>query len=167
MASPRTVTRKGHSIQVIDGQTPAWDFWAAYENGWEASTFAVLDDYLSPPAQSPLLFDIGAWVGPITLWAASHNHARVVAVEPDTAALYYLRANIGLLSPPALANIVAVEEAAVVGVPPHPAAADSTGFYPDEVDLVVYRGGDSMSSVTRTFLNPDGSLDTSVTRSRR
>lgn len=57
-----------------------WDFWAIYDRDeWEPQTKAVLERFLQP---GDLFCDIGAWIGPITLWAAGLG-ARVIAYEPD------------------------------------------------------------------------------------
>ncbi len=67
-----------------------WVFWDAWERGWEEETLGVVDRYA---AAGRTVVDIGAWIGPISLWAA-HRGADVVAVEPDPVALPYLRQNV-------------------------------------------------------------------------
>jgi FkbM family methyltransferase len=63
-------------------------FWAKYEAGkWEPETKALLEEVLSP---GDLFVDIGAWIGPVSLWAIDCG-ATVVAVEPDPLALPELR----------------------------------------------------------------------------
>lgn len=63
-------------------------FWAKYEAGkWEPETKALIEEVLSP---GDLFVDIGAWIGPVSLWAIDRG-ATVVAVEPDPLALPELR----------------------------------------------------------------------------
>lgn len=68
-----------------------WDFWGRWSDGrWEPKSFEALDEYLTPEST---FVDIGAWIGPLTLWAA-RRCARVVAVEPDAVANEVLFANV-------------------------------------------------------------------------
>lgn len=63
-------------------------FWHFYETGgWEPHTRALLAEVLRP---GDLFVDVGAWIGPVTLWALELG-AQVVAVEPDPVALDELR----------------------------------------------------------------------------
>lgn len=58
-------------------------FWRRYEAGkWEPATKALLAESLSP---DDLFCDIGAWIGPVTLWALELG-AKVIAIEPDPVA---------------------------------------------------------------------------------
>lgn len=67
-----------------------WDFPALYESGqWEPDTRAALEKYLHP---GTIFWDVGAWVGPVTLWAIQLG-ARVIAWEPDKTARQILRLN--------------------------------------------------------------------------
>lgn len=62
-------------------------FWREYESkGWEAATRRFVERILKP---GDLFVDVGAWIGPVTLWALEQG-ARVVAVEPDPVALVEL-----------------------------------------------------------------------------
>lgn len=117
----------GRAIQIADDQPTFWD---RVEAGtWEPGTLAALAPHLSPDAT---FLDIGAWVGPLTLLAASAG-ARVVAVEADPKAQDQLRRN--LAANPDLARRVELV----------PAAISPT---PGEVRLGARRkAGDSMSSV--------------------
>lgn len=85
------VTRNGRTFDVRnDPQTRSWGFWDKFADGtWEPATFDVLDRYANPDRD---FLDIGAWVGPLTLWATALYRA-VVAVEPDPTAWPILRAN--------------------------------------------------------------------------
>jgi len=67
-------------IPFIDGDL---DFWALYDSGkWEPETKAVLQRFLGPKS---CFMDIGAWIGPVSLWAVELG-ADVVAFEPDPVA---------------------------------------------------------------------------------
>ena len=54
-----------------------------YETGWESDTRALIGELLRP---GDLFVDIGAWIGPVTLWALERG-SRVIAIEPDPLAL--------------------------------------------------------------------------------
>jgi FkbM family methyltransferase len=107
-------------------------FWARVVDGdWEPASYAVLDRFLAPDL---IMVDIGAWIGPLTLYAAGLK-ARVLAYEPDPVARAELAANLALN--PELAERVTILPLAV-----GPGAA--------EVRLgnrTSARGGDSMSSL--------------------
>lgn len=63
-------------------------FWQIYDAGeWEPETRSLVDDVLEP---GDLFVDIGAWIGPVTLWALERG-ASVIAIEPDPVALPELR----------------------------------------------------------------------------
>jgi FkbM family methyltransferase len=83
-------------------------FWNKVDAGlWEPETLATLKSNLS--LQTTFL-DIGAWVGPTTLFGAAHA-AHVIAVEADPAALSQLRINLALN--PALAGKVTLVDRAI------------------------------------------------------
>jgi len=59
-------------------------FWQLYErDAWEPETQALVRSVLKP---GDLFVDIGAWIGPVTLWALDCG-AEVIAIEPDPVAL--------------------------------------------------------------------------------
>lgn len=66
-----------------------FDFWSAYEAGWENDTHDVLDRWGNPDG---IFIDVGAWVGPITLYAAPF-FKQVIALEPDPVAWRHLQIN--------------------------------------------------------------------------
>lgn len=67
-----------------------WAFWDDYDAGrWERATHACIRNLVTPGST---FVDIGAWIGPVTLWAVPLA-ARVVAVEPDPVARACLVAN--------------------------------------------------------------------------
>lgn len=58
-------------------------FWDLYHRGvWEPETKALLGRHLRPGS---LFVDVGAWIGPVTLWALELG-ADVIAIEPDPVA---------------------------------------------------------------------------------
>lgn len=65
-----------------------WESWAAGE--WEKDTLDIVSRFV---VEDSTFLDIGAWIGPLTLWAADLG-ARVIAVEPDRTALRYLWRNV-------------------------------------------------------------------------
>ena len=71
-------------------------FYADVASGrWEPETLDFVEQTAGAGAEGRGTFlDIGAWIGPITLYAAT-RFGRVVAVEPDPVALGHLRQNIG------------------------------------------------------------------------
>lgn len=87
----KTVTKGADTYTVADTPGADWGFWEQYADGrWEPSTFQVLDRFLHP---DDIYFDIGAWVGPTVLYAASRCRT-VIALEPDPVALECLHVNI-------------------------------------------------------------------------
>lgn len=84
------ITRYGVDYQVAPGHE--W-FWPTFANGtWEPSTFKVFDHFLKHDKN---FVDIGAWIGPTTLYAASHAK-NVFAFEPDPIAFDSLVKNLAL-----------------------------------------------------------------------
>ncbi|MBS1491600.1 MAG: FkbM family methyltransferase [Bacteroidetes bacterium] len=66
-------------------------FWLAFEdNSWEPETFKVLDAVIKPDY---VVTDIGAWIGPITLYLAS-KASYCYSFEPDPVAFKELSENI-------------------------------------------------------------------------
>jgi FkbM family methyltransferase len=122
---------RGVALRVTPFQR---SFWEKLNAGrWEQGTLDTLDAHVGPGVE---VLDIGAWVGPITLYAAACGAARVIAVEPDPAAAAALRDNLALN--PSLADRVTVIERAVTAAP-------------GPVRLGARRKpGDSMSSVLLT-----------------
>lgn len=92
----RTLVIRGETLIVSESvREPAywnryWDTVAAGE--WEPDTFDALDRFLSPTVS---FVDIGAWTGPLTLYAAKRCRW-VYAVEPDPVARQTLFENVGL-----------------------------------------------------------------------
>lgn len=80
------------SKQYEIAQGHEW-FWEKFADGsWEPSTFKIFDRFLNP---NEIFVDIGAWIGPTTLYAAD-KAKQVFAFEPDPAAYGKLIQNIEL-----------------------------------------------------------------------
>lgn len=77
-------------------------FWDEFERHvWEPQTIITLDRFLKPEKD---LLDLGAWIGPVTLYA-SRKCRRVIAVEPDPAAFLELMENCALSADPEKENV--------------------------------------------------------------
>jgi FkbM family methyltransferase len=123
------VTRGSVQFSVGGSQNA---FWARVVDGtWEPASYAVLDRFLAPDL---VMVDIGAWIGPLTLYAAGLK-ARVQAYEPDPVARAELAANVA--RNPELAERVTISPLAV-----GPGAGDLRLG-----NRTSARGGDSMSSL--------------------
>ena len=83
--SVRKVRRGSLELLVADTHREFWDKFE--DEAWEPETLAVFEHYLTP---STVHLDIGAWIGPTVLFAAS-KAARVLAFEPDPVAFASLR----------------------------------------------------------------------------
>jgi FkbM family methyltransferase len=95
----------GRAVHVADDQPTFWD---RVENGrWQQHTLSAIDRLVDGRTT---FVDLGAWVGPTTLYAAAAAR-RVIAVEADPAALDQLRRN--LAANPELAARVEVVPRAV------------------------------------------------------
>ncbi len=98
------------ALTVSAGDPGARRYWDRVASGaWEPETFAWLERELAAAGPAPLLVDIGAWVGAVTLFAAGRG-AKTLAIEPDPAARGQLLDN--LAANPDLAERVAVAAAA-------------------------------------------------------
>lgn len=67
--------------------------WERFQSGvWEPETIFVVDEVVEPGS---IVVDIGAWVGPVTLYAA-HIAGSVYSFEPDPVAFERLSSNVAL-----------------------------------------------------------------------
>lgn len=125
---------------------PTWvTFWTRYDRGlWEPETRAVLERFLHP---GTTFVDIGAWIGPVTLWACELG-AEVIAVEPDPVAhaalVHNTRHHPVRVVPHAIAAQAGVRYLA-------PAAPDGTETYGDSVSRLA-DAGIEVSSITPATL---------------
>ncbi len=125
-------TRSGRTVRFDASRHPK--FWRRVVDGaWEPSSFDAVATLTGPETH---FIDIGAWIGPLTLFAAAGG-SRVTAVEPDPKALEALRANLAL-------NAFPDDRVEVVAAAVTPdGAATRLGFSPKS------GGGDSLSSLLR------------------
>lgn len=84
------IIHDGKEYEVAD-QNEA--FWRRFENGsWEPETFKIFYRLIRPDTT---FLDIGAWIGPTTLYAAKRAK-RVFSFEPDPIAFFELCRNLEL-----------------------------------------------------------------------
>lgn len=88
----RQVSTRGRTFTVEDlPLSEGFDFWTqAYEAGWESDTHSILEQNLTIYTT---FLDIGAWVGPFTLFSSPLCHT-IIALEPDPIAVDMLEKNI-------------------------------------------------------------------------
>lgn len=88
----RQVNMRGRTFTVEDlPLSEGFDFWTnAYESGWETDTHVILDQNLT---SDTVLFDIGAWVGPFTLYSSPLCRS-IISIEPDPTAFDMLEKNV-------------------------------------------------------------------------
>lgn len=128
-------------VEPLDrGQREFWDRFEA--SGWEPETLSILHANLD---RRTTFVDVGAWVGPTTLFAAARAR-RVIALEPDPLALRQLRRNISLN--PELAPRIMVLGRALY-TKPGVVTLGSTK-----------RGGDSKSSIIHEEMRTAWEVDT-------
>lgn len=84
----RKVTRAGRTFNVTDGLP----FWTEFQGGaWEPATITFLSEHTR---EGSVMLDIGAWIGPITLFAAVGG-TECHCFEPDPIAFQRLKDNVG------------------------------------------------------------------------
>ena len=66
-------------------------FWLVFENGWEEDTFKIFEHLISPHTT---YVDIGAYIGPTALMAASYGCKDMYCVEASPANFYFLKKNL-------------------------------------------------------------------------
>lgn len=99
----RQIHKNDTSFRVSENQ----DYWDSFEsNSWEPSTFSILDKILLP---NYTMVDIGAWIGPITLYS-SFKVKKCYSFEPDPVAFKELQINVSS-NPELLSKIVIINKA--------------------------------------------------------
>ena len=79
----RAVVLEGERFEIVAGRPDIAAFWQKADAGrWEGDTFAFVRQHVG--AQTTFV-DVGAWIGPISLYASRHA-GRVLALEPDPVA---------------------------------------------------------------------------------
>lgn len=131
----------GSAFNVTDSNPAFWDL--IRSGRWETATFRAIAAHLRPDT---VFFDFGAWIGPISLFAATRA-ARVYSFEPDPVAAQAFRDNVAC-NPDFASKVTAFERA----IWPTPGV----------LKLGARRAqGDSMSSVMHT--ESDTTWDVPVT----
>ena len=94
MTKEITVTKKNFIFNVVDDdlfhRPSGFDYWEKFYSDSEPSVFRAYDKYLNKDKD---FLDIGAWIGPNTLYAAELSR-KVVAIEPDPVAFSFLKKNV-------------------------------------------------------------------------
>lgn len=120
-------------VRFLVGPGPNPEFWDHFSTRrWETRTLDLIDRCVTPETT---VIDIGAWIGPITLYATARGAARVWALEPDPVAFEALQRNVAL-NPDLSARIETVRAAATEKTGPVRMAART-------------EPGDSTSSILR------------------
>ncbi|HWP39363.1 MAG TPA: FkbM family methyltransferase [Tepidisphaeraceae bacterium] len=88
---PRLVQIRDVAFRV-GAATGGWVWNQAAAGKWQPHTYAVIDRFVTPDTT---FLDIGAWVGPIALYAA-HKARKVYAFEPDPVAFAALSQNLAV-----------------------------------------------------------------------
>lgn len=101
MSFPVAIQKRGVRF-FVDGQTvcpmkncpPDWylQWWKNKYRNWEPQTFIVFDTFLSKTSS---FVDVGAWMGPTTLYAAAKSK-HVYCFEPDPEAFRVLSLNLAV-----------------------------------------------------------------------
>ena len=88
--SPATmhVQRSGHSFRVVPSHPGFWNDFT--RESWEPETFALFDHFITPET---VHLDVGAWIGPTLLYAATRARL-AVGFEPDPVAFQILEQNV-------------------------------------------------------------------------
>jgi FkbM family methyltransferase len=88
---PSSITINGTTFQIVD-ELPH-RFWSGVNEGrWEPESFRIIDHFLTSDWR---FVDIGAWIGPMTLYAAK-KCGRIDAFECDPIAIRQLRDNLAI-----------------------------------------------------------------------
>ena len=94
MTKEITVTKNNFIFNVVDDdlfhRPSGFDYWEKFYSDSEPSVFRAYDKYLNKDKD---FLDIGAWIGPNTLYAAKLSR-KVVAIEPDPVAFSFLKKNV-------------------------------------------------------------------------
>lgn len=124
------------------GQREFWDKFEA--SAWEPETLSILHANLD---RRTTFLDIGAWIGPTTLFAATRAR-RVIALEPDPLAQRQLRRNVALNSD--LSPRVMMVDRALYGSPGMVTLGSEK------------RGGDSKSSIMHQSMHTAWEVSTAT-----
>jgi FkbM family methyltransferase len=78
------------------------DFWSKFVDGWEGQSMRAMKDFVD---NDTVVIDVGAWIGPVTIYAAALGAKKVYAYEPDPKAYRFLESNC-VINPESSGNIV-------------------------------------------------------------
>jgi FkbM family methyltransferase len=151
-AEKKVRVRLGGRVCWVSASKPnSARFWGEVDRGvWEESTFRFIDALTS---ERTTFVDVGAWIGPITLYA-SRQANRVIALEPDPVALLELKDNVA-------ANVGNVD---VWGAAVSSQAGTMNVYAPGEFgdsSTSSFGGGKSTLVKTVTFADIDVAIDAS------
>lgn len=91
--APMNIDLHGRPVRVVSATPGAEAFWRKVGEGrWETDTFEFVDRHVDADT---VFVDIGAWIGPISLYAAPVAR-QVIALEPDPVAWASLESNVTL-----------------------------------------------------------------------
>lgn len=123
-SSPHTLVarRNGHDFVVEPTYASFWREFSA--ESWEPETFAVFDQFID---RRTLHLDVGAWIGPTVLYAATRA-AKVIGFEPDPVAYGILQTNVAAnpqLAPIQVEHVAIAPRAGRIQIGSRGAAGDS------------------------------------------
>src|SRR6267142_1431387 len=84
----RLIHRNNVEFRAIAGHND--QFWDRFENNWEGATLRAFDQHFAPGGT---FIDIGSWIGPTALYAASRGQ-KTICIEADPIAAQELRSNV-------------------------------------------------------------------------
>lgn len=88
-------TKEKFNYKVINSPNSDWgyeNFWNLFVNSWEPFTLKWIKDYSDFDKS---FLDIGAWIGPTTIWS-SKFYKSIYSFEPDPISYSYLAKNVAL-----------------------------------------------------------------------
>lgn len=148
MSDIHTVQMGETELQVVTRNGYERDFWQdQFAGGWEEDTLDFVRRHVRPGSA---FLDIGAWIGPISLCAASLG-ARVLALEPDPLAHAAITENVRL-NADRLPGSIEVRQAAFNATPGEVRIFSTQGGFGTSASSSVGKGAES---VTVPAITPD------------
>ncbi len=129
-----TVTLRERQFAVVRSEFD-WFWEMMNRDKWEPETLTLIDQYVS---EATTFLDIGAWIGPLSLYAAG-SAGKVIAFEPDPKAFNGLREN--LAANPSLKNVEPLH--LFVGTSSGEITMGSRADGGDSQSSVLFGGGDN------------------------
>jgi len=85
------IVKNNHTFLISEDEPYSIEWFSDNKiNKWEQDSFHIFEHYKN---NKGIYIDIGAWIGPTTLYCAN-IYKKVIAIEPDPVALYRLKKNI-------------------------------------------------------------------------